>query len=85
MCVESLQVYADDDDDNNKYPHLARELKNMMEHGGEGKTIVISALRTILKGLVKGLEDLEIIGQIKTIQTTALLRLAWILRRVLET
>ena len=39
----------------------------------------------ILEGLVKGLEDLEIIGRVKTIQTTALLRSARILRRVLET
>ena len=35
--------------------------------------IVNGALRTILKRLVKGLEDLEIRGQVKNIQTTALL------------
>ena len=47
--------------------------------------IVIGALGTIPKGLVKGLEDLELRGQVQTIQTTALLSLTRILRRVLET
>ena len=47
--------------------------------------IVIGALGTITKGLLKGLEDLEIGGQVETIQTIALLRTARILRRVLET
>ena len=46
--------------------------------------IVIGALGTITKGLLKGLEDLEIGGRVETIQTTALLRMARILRRVLE-
>ena len=36
--------------------------------------IVIGALSTVTKGLVKGQEDLEIRGQVETIQTTALLR-----------
>ena len=39
----------------------------------------------ISKGKVKGLEDLETRGQVETIQTTALLRVSKILRRVLET
>ena len=47
--------------------------------------IVIGELGTIPKGLVKGLEHFEIIGQVETIQTTTLLRSARILRRVLET
>ena len=47
--------------------------------------IVIGALGTITKGLVKGLEDLELKGQAETILTTALLRSARILRRVLKT
>ena len=47
--------------------------------------IVIGALGTITKGLLKGLGDLEVGGQVETIQTTALLRTARILRRVLET
>ena len=47
--------------------------------------IVIGALGTITKGLLKGLEDLEVGRRVETIQTTALLRTARILRRVLET
>ena len=47
--------------------------------------IAICALGTITKGLLKGLEDLEIGGRVETIQTTALLRTARIMRRVLET
>ena len=42
--------------------------------------IVVGALGTIPKGLVKGMENLEIRGQ-----TMALFRLARILSRVLET
>ena len=47
--------------------------------------IVVSALSTVTKGLLKGLKDLEVRGGVETIQTTALLRMALILRRVLET
>ena len=43
------------------------------------------AFGTVTKGLQKGLEDLEVGGRVETIQTTALLRTARILRRVLET
>ena len=47
--------------------------------------IVIGALETILKGLVYGVEVLEIGGWAETVKTTALLGLARILRRVLKT
>ena len=47
--------------------------------------IIIGALGTVTKGLLKGLEDLEVSGRVETIQTTALLKTARILRRVLET
>ena len=47
--------------------------------------IVFGVLGTVTKGLVQGLEDLEIRGRVETIQTTALLRSARILRRVQET
>ena len=46
--------------------------------------IVIGAFGSVTKGLLKGLEDLEFGGRVKTIQTTALLKTARILRRVLE-
>ena len=35
--------------------------------------IVIGAFGAVTKGLVQGLEDLEITGRVETIQTTALL------------
>ena len=46
--------------------------------------IVTGALDTVTEGLSKGLEDLQIRGQVETLQTTTLLRLARILRKVLE-
>ena len=47
--------------------------------------IVIGAFGTVIKGLLKGLDDLEVGGRVETIQATALLRTVRILRRVLET
>ena len=47
--------------------------------------IVIGVFGTVTKRLLKGLEDLEVGGRVETIQTTALLRKARIVRRVLET
>ncbi len=46
---------------------------------------VIGAFGTVTKGLLKGLEDLEIGERVETIQTTTLLGTARILIRVLET
>ncbi len=46
--------------------------------------IVIGALGTVPKGLLKGLDDLEVSGGVETIQTTALLRTSRILGRVME-
>ena len=47
--------------------------------------ILIDAFGTVNKGLLKGLGHLEVGGQVETIQMTALLGTARILRRVLET
>ena len=47
--------------------------------------IVIGAFGKVIKGLLKGLEDLEVGGRVETIQTTVLLKTVRILRRVLET
>ena len=47
--------------------------------------IVIGAFGTVTKGLLKGLEVLEVGGRVETIQTTTLVRTARILRRVQET
>ena len=68
-----------------KYLDLARELKKLWNMQVTIIPIVIGAFGTVTKGLLKGLEDLEVGGRVETIQTTALLRTARILRRVLET
>ena len=68
-----------------KYLGLARELKNLWNIQVTFIPIVIGAFGTVTKGLLKGLEDLEVGVRVETIQTTALLNTARILRRVLET
>ena len=68
-----------------KYLDLARELKKLWNMTMTVVPIVVGALETIHKGLVKVLEDLEIRRQVESLQATALLRLARILGRVLET
>ena len=68
-----------------KYLDFARELKKLWNMKMTIVPIVIGAFGTITKGLLKGLEDLEVGEQVKTIQMTALLRITRILRRVLET
>ena len=47
--------------------------------------IVIDALGAVTKWLIQGLEDLDLRGRVETIQTTALLWSARILRRAMET
>ena len=68
-----------------KYLDLARELKKLWSMKVTIIPIVIGAFGTVTKGLLKRLEDLEVGGRVETIQTTALLRTARILRRALET
>ena len=68
-----------------KYLDLARELKKLWNMKVTIIPIVIGAIGTVTKGLLKELEDLEVGGQVETIQTIALFRMARILRRVLET
>ena len=68
-----------------KYLDLARELKKPWNLQVTIIPIVIGTFGTVTKGLLKGLEDLEFDGHLETIETTALLRTARILRRVLET
>ena len=66
------------------YFNLARELKKLWNIKVTVIAIAVRALGRIQKGLVKGLEDLEIREQVQDIQTTALLRSDRILRGVLE-
>ena len=68
-----------------KYLDLARGLKKLWNMKVTFIPIVIGALGTVTKGLIKGLEDLEIRGRVETIQTTALLISSRLLRRLLET
>ena len=68
-----------------KYLDLARELKKLWNMQVTIIPIVTGVFGTVTKGLLKGLEDLEVGRRVETIQTTALLKTARILRRVLET
>ena len=79
------RINVNESEKKDTYLDLARELKKLWNMRVTIVQVVIGALGTITKGLLKGLEDLEIGGQVETIQTTALLRNARNLRRVLET
>ena len=68
-----------------KYFGLPRELKKLWNMQVTVIPIVIGAFGIVTNGLLKGLEDSEVGGRVETIQITALLRMARILRRVLET
>ena len=72
-------------DKKDKYLDLARELKKLWNMQVAIIPIVIGAFGTVTKGLLKELEELEVGGRVETIETTALLRTARILRRILET
>ena len=81
----NLRIILKECEKKDKYLDLARELKKLWNMKVTIVPIVIGALGTITKGLLKGLEDLDIGGRVETTQTTALLRTARIPRRVLET
>ena len=66
-----------------KYLYLARELTKLRNMKVTINPIVIGALGTVTKVLLKGLEDLEVGFRVETIQTTILLIMARIMRRVL--
>ena len=68
-----------------KYLDLVRELKKPCHMKVTATSFAVRALGTNSKELLKELEDLEIRGQVETIQTTALLSSARILRKVLNT
>ena len=68
-----------------KYLALARELKQLQNMKVTVIPIVVGELGTILlKGFQKRRKNLEIRGHVETTQASALLKLARILRRVLE-
>ena len=84
-CPGGPQNKSEGNEKKDKYLDLTRELKKLWNMKVTIVPIVIDALGTITKGLLKGLEDLEVGGRVETIQTTALLRTVRILRRVVET
>ena len=61
------------------------ETKNLWNMKVTMIPIVVGTLGIISQGKVKKIEDLEMRGQVNTIQITALLLSARIVRRVLET
>ena len=55
-----------------KYLDIARELKKLWSMKVTKIPIVIGALSRIIKGLRRRIENLEIRGQVETVQITAL-------------
>ena len=54
-----------------KYLNVVRELKKLWKMRVPIVPIMIGAFGTVTKGLLMGLEDLEVGGRVETIQTTA--------------
>ena len=79
------RVKLKENEKKDKYLDLARELKKLWNMKVTVIPIIIGAHGTVTKGLIQGLEDLEITGRMETIQTKPLLRYARIHRDVLET
>ena len=68
-----------------RYLDLARELKKLCNTKGKVNPIVVSVFGTVPRDLEKKLGEPEISNRTDSIQTTAQLKAARILRRVLET
>ena len=89
--IVEFAVWADhrvklkENEKRDKYLDLARESKKLWNRKVKVKPIVIGALGIVTKGWVQKQEDLEITGRVEIVQTTAILRSARILRKVLET
>ena len=79
-----FSVPADHSVKRDKYLNLTRELKKLWNMKVTVIPIVSNAHGAFTKGFVKGLDDLEIRGRVETVQSTALVRSAKILRSVLE-
>ena len=91
LLIEKLDNNNNNNNNNNSnnndnnYLDLVSELEKLWKMKVTIIPIVFAAFGTVTKGLLKGLEGLEIRGRVESIQTTTLLRTARILRRVLET
>ena len=75
--IVDYRINLKESEKKDNYLDLARELKKLWN--------MKVTIGTITKELLKGLEELEIGGRVETIQTTALLRTARILKRFPET
>ena len=84
VVLADLRAKLKEREKKDKYLDLASELKKLWNLKVTVIPVIIGALATVTKGLVQGLEYLEIRGQVETVQTTALWRSARILRRVQE-
>ena len=80
-----LRIKLKEYEKKDKYLDLARKLKKLWNMQVTIIPIVIGAFGTVTKGLLKGLEDLDVGGRVETIKTTTLLRTVRILRRVQKT
>ena len=85
MDFADCKVKLKESEKKNEYLDLTWELKKLWNMKVTIIPIVIGVFGTVTIGLLKRLKDLEIRELAETIQTTALLRSARILRRVLET
>ena len=81
VVLSNHRVKIKENEKRNKYLDFVRELRKLRNI----TVTVIGALLMLPKSLIKGLKVFEICGQAESIQTTASLRSARILRKVLET
>ena len=79
-----VRIKLKESEKKDRYVDLARELKKLWNMRVTIIPIVIGAFVTVIKGLSKRLEYLQIRSEMESIQTTILLRTARIQRRVLD-
>ena len=77
---EDRRVKIKESEKIDEYLDLAWELKKQWNMGMTVIPIVVVALGTVQKGVEKRLQEIEIRGRIKTIQTTAVLKSARIVK-----
>ena len=78
------RVKLNENENKDKFPDLAKEMKKLWNMKVTVILIIVSALGTVTKELIQELEDLETIGRVETIQFTILLKSDRILWRSLK-
>ena len=76
FSVPADQSKIEESEEKDKYLNLVRELKKLRNMKVTFIPILIDVLGTVTKGLIKRLEDLEIRGQVETIQITAIIEIS---------